>query len=77
MNALELLKNLTQAIDAVRDTTAIATEAFKVAYAASVSDKLATNAALMEADTRAAHARYEYQATLSEARAHLMVKDAK
>lgn len=75
MNAQTLLQNLTQAIDAVQATAAAATEAFKVSYAASVKDKAAAKAALIDADTKAAHARYEYQATLSEARAHLSTQN--
>jgi hypothetical protein len=75
MNAQTLLQNLTQAIDAVRDTAAAAAEAFKVSYSASVSDKASAKSALIQAETRAAHARYEYQATLSEARAHLSIQN--
>jgi len=75
MNAHTLLENLTAAIDAVRDTTAAANEAFKVSYSASVSDKASAKNALLQAETRAAHARYEYQATLSEARAHLSTQN--
>jgi hypothetical protein len=76
MNAHTLLKDLTTAIDAVADTASVATEAFKVAYSASVSAKVEAKLARMEADTRAAHARYEYQSLLSDARAFLAAKEA-
>ena len=72
-----LLHNLTDAIEAVRETSATATEAFKAAFIASVSDKVAAKSAQLQADTRAAHARYEMQATLSEARAYIAGKVAK
>jgi hypothetical protein len=74
MNAQTLLQDLTQAIDAVRDTAASATEAFKVAYIAPVSGKTAAKAALMHAETAATHAKFEYQAVLSDARAYLSGK---
>ena len=70
-----LLQNLTVAIEAVRDTAATATEAFKTAYAASVTDKVAAKSSQLQADTRAAHARYEYQAVLSEARAYISTRN--
>ena len=71
-----LLHNLTEAIEAVRDTTAEANEAFKQAYSASVSDKQSAKSAQLQAETRAAHARFEYQAVLSEAQAYVTGRDA-
>ena len=70
-NELTLLKDLTAAIDAVRDTTAAAADAFKVAYAAPVADKVAAMLARLEADTRAAHAKHELNAVLSAVRTHI------
>ena len=79
MNTIEftLLQNLTDAVEAVRDTAAAATEAFKVSYAACVSEKASAKSAQVQAETRAAHARFEMQASLSEARAYLTVQGAK
>lgn len=51
MSTLPLLKDLTDAIEAVQVTAAAATEAFKRSYAASVSEKVAAKVALMEAES--------------------------
>lgn len=72
-----LLQNLTEAIEAVRDSAAAATEAFKAAYSACVSEKASAKAAQTQAETRAAHARFEMQASLSEARAYITVQESK
>ena len=71
-----LLKDLTAAIAVVCETAAAATEAFKVAYIASVPDKAVAKAAQLQAETRAAHARFEYQAVLSEAQAYVTGREA-
>ena len=68
---MTLLKDLTVAIDAVRESTDAAADAFKVAYAAPVADKVTAKIDRMEADTRAAHAKHELNAALSAARAHI------
>lgn len=74
MNAHTLLQDLTAAIDAVTDTAAAATAAFKVAFSASVADKVVAKFDRMEADTAAAHARHEYNAVLADARAFVAAK---
>ena len=75
MNALDLLKDLTSAIVAVRDAHHAAEDAFKVAYSAPVTEKVAAKFARMEADTKAAHARHEYSAALSDALAYVAEKE--
>lgn len=68
---LNMLRELTEAIDAVTRTAAAAADAFKVAYAAPIAQAKATKGALTAAEGAAAHARYEYVAVLSAARAHV------
>lgn len=71
MNALDLLKDLTAAIQAVRAAADAAAEAFKISYAAPVAGKVAAKARLMEADTRHAHAKHEAAAALAAAQTYI------
>lgn len=68
---LNLLKDLTQAFDAVRATESAAWDAFKRAYANDTLAPAAATAARIAAETVASHAKHELAAALSAARAHV------
>jgi len=72
---LALLKDLTNAADAVHTMEAAATDAFKVAFTASVAGAATAKAARLAADAAASHAKHEYNAALSAARTHIAAKE--
>lgn len=68
---LTLLRDLTEAFDAVRTTESAAWDAFKRAYANDTVTPAAATAARIAADTVASHAKHELAAALSAARSHV------
>lgn len=74
---LNLLKDLTEAFDAVRVTESAAWDAYKRAYTIDTLAPAAAVAARIAADTVAAHAKHELAAALSAARSHVAANTGK